>query len=207
MVSFEWVKARGEDDETERAAMTSGTTASQSDCPWRVTDGEQDPGTVDRLLRSLPDWFGIESAIADYVARASELPTYLAWPAPGSLVPGTGRQPVGVLLVARHFPRSAEIYLMAVEPTVHRRGIGRTMVAALEDDLLADGVELLQVKVLGPSQPDASYEQTRQFYDRIGFQPLEEIHDLWPGNPCLIMVKTLQPPSGTRAKGALAGKD
>lgn len=190
---FERAKARGEDDETERAAMTSGVKVRRSDLPWRVTAGERDPGTVDRLLRSLPDWFGIESAIADYVARASELPTYLAWPAPGSPGPGTGRQPVGVLLAARHFPKSAEIYLMAVEPTVHRRGIGRTLVAALQDDLLADGVELLQVKVLGPSQPDAGYEQTRQFYARMGFQPLEEILDLWPGNPCLIMVKILGP--------------
>jgi hypothetical protein len=28
----------------------------------------------------------------------------------------------------------------------------------------------------------------------MGFRPLEEIHGLWPGNPCLIMVKVLQQP-------------
>jgi len=27
----------------------------------------------------------------------------------------------------------------------------------------------------------------------MGFQPLEEIAGLWPGNPCLIMIKTLPP--------------
>jgi hypothetical protein len=52
-------------------------------------------------------------------------------------------------------------------------------------------VELLQVKTLGPSLPDASYDQTRRFYVHMGFRPLEEIRDLWPGNPCLIMVKVL----------------
>jgi len=26
----------------------------------------------------------------------------------------------------------------------------------------------------------------------LGFRPLEEIHGLWPGNPCLVMVKSLQ---------------
>jgi hypothetical protein len=26
----------------------------------------------------------------------------------------------------------------------------------------------------------------------MGFQPLEEISDLWPGNPCLIMIKALR---------------
>jgi GNAT superfamily N-acetyltransferase len=157
-----------------------------------VTSGEQDPDSVDRLLRSLPDWFGIESANAHYVAKAHDLPTYLAWPTPHSPVPDTAGHPVGVLLVARHFPESAEIYLMAVEPALHRQGIGRALVGALEADLLADGVELLQVKTLGPTQPDANYQRTRRFYARMGFRPLEEILELWPGNPCLIMVKVLQ---------------
>jgi hypothetical protein len=34
----------------------------------------------------------------------------------------------------------------------------------LETDLIADGVELLQVKTLGPAQPDAGCERTRRFY-------------------------------------------
>jgi GNAT superfamily N-acetyltransferase len=171
--------------------MTLGTQEGQSDPLWRVTSGEQAPETVDRLLRALPDWFGIESAIAEYVLKAQELPTYLAWPAPESSALGPSVHPVGVLLAARHFQESAEIYLMAVEPAMHRQGIGRALVEALEGDLLTDGVELLQVKTQGPSRPDAGYDRTRQFYSRMGFRPLEEIHGLWPGNPCLIMVKVL----------------
>lgn len=172
--------------------MTSGIQEGQRDRLWRVTSGEQAPGAVDRLLRSLPDWFGVESAIVEYVVKAHELPTYLAWPARESPALGS-ESPVGVLLAARHFPESAEIYLMAVEPAMHRRGIGRALAEALEGDLIADGVELLQVKTLGPSRPDVGYDRTRQFYARMGFRPLEEIHDLWPGNPCLIMVKVLHP--------------
>jgi GNAT superfamily N-acetyltransferase len=160
---------------------------------WRVTSGERAPETVNRLLRSLPGWFGIESSIVDYVAKAHDLPTYLAWPPEEAIVPAAEQQPVGVLLAARHFPVAAEIYLMAVEPAVHRRGVGRALVEALENDLIADAVELLQVKTLGPSHPDAGYARTRQFYASMGFRPLEEIHDLWPGNPCLILVKALNP--------------
>jgi hypothetical protein len=80
---------------------------------------------------------------------------------------------------------------MAVDPGMHRRGAGCALVKTLEADLIADGVEFLQVKTLGPSLPDAGYDKTRQFYTRMGFRPLEEIGGLWPGNPCLIMVKTL----------------
>lgn len=149
----------------------------------RITSGHRDPEAVERLLRSLPEWFGIESAIKSYVEDAHTMPTYLAWSSDGT--------PVGAVLVARHFPTAAEIHLMAVAPDSHRRGIGRALVEALEQDLIADGVTLLEVKTLGPSRPDGHYERTRTFYAAMGFQPLEEILDLWPGNPCLIMVKPL----------------
>ena len=128
--------------------MTSGIGQVPASPSWRVTSGEQDPDAVDRLLRSLPDWFGIESSIVEYVEAARELPTYLAWPSAAPQAREGKRAPVGLLLAARHFPRAAEIYLMAVEPATHRRGVGRGLVEALEADLIADGVELLQVKTL-----------------------------------------------------------
>jgi GNAT superfamily N-acetyltransferase len=160
---------------------------------WRVTSGAPDPATVERLLRRLPTWFGIESSVVEYIESARQVPAYLAWPAgpaPAGCPPGLA---AGVLLAVRHYPRVAEIYLMAVDPAVHRQGAGRALVTALESDLIADHVEFLQVKTLGPSHPDPGYARTRQFYASVGFQPLEEITGLWPGNPCLIMIKTLPP--------------
>ena len=154
--------------------------------PWTVSSGEQAPRFVDALLRSLPEWFGIESSIVDYVESAGHLPTYLAFPADKAR-----KEPIGVLLAARHFRGAAEIYLMAVDRSLHRSGVGRALVEVLERDLIADGVSLLQVKTLGPSHTDPGYTKTRLFYEAMGFAPLEEIHDLWPGNPCLIMIKVL----------------
>jgi GNAT superfamily N-acetyltransferase len=147
---------------------------------WRVTTGAQDPLTVERLLGKLPTWFGIPASNAGHVAAARELPTYLAWPdrrgdRGQSGDPGqTADQPAAVLLANRHSPQSAEIHLMAVDPALHRRGAGRALVAALEADLVADGVEFLQVKALGPSHQDPGYALTRQFYRSLGFRPLEE---------------------------------
>ena len=159
------------------------------DARWQVTSGERDPATVRRLLGSLPDWFGIPAANAEYVAAARELPTYLARPTQHAATEHA--DPVGVLLARRHFAEAAEIHLLAVEPSLHRKGVGRALVAALETDLLADGCRMLQVKTLSPSKPHAGYERTRQFYTTVGFWPLEEV-DLWgPGNPCLILVKDL----------------
>jgi GNAT superfamily N-acetyltransferase len=179
---------------------------SRTDPPWLVTSGEQDPGTVGRLLGLLPDWFGIEAANAAYVESAGELPTYLARPVQGSEgQAATAAEPVGVLLARRHFPEAAEIHLMAVDPRLHRRGVGRALVTALEADLIADGCRLLQVKTLGPSHPDAGYALTRQFYAGLGFLPLEELADLWgPENPCLLMVKALGQAGPSADSGGMA---
>jgi ribosomal protein S18 acetylase RimI-like enzyme len=146
----------------------------------------RDAAGVDRLLRSLPDWFGIESALVDYVEQAAVLPSYAA------IVAG---EMVGICLVKHHSTNAAEIYLLAVEPKWHRRGIGTALHAAVEEDLIANGIEFLQVKTLGASCPSPEYELTRRFYEAMGFSQLEEIHGLWPDNPCSIMIKHL-PSSG-----------
>lgn len=43
-----------------------------------VAHGHPDPQAVGRLLRLLPDWFGLESAVLNYIEAARSLPTYLA---------------------------------------------------------------------------------------------------------------------------------
>src|SRR5713101_1455573 len=73
--------------------------------PWLVTSGQQDPQTVDRLLRSLPEWFGTESSNIGYVEAAARLPTYLAWPAGDLPAPGQKRQAVGGCWRRGTFPR------------------------------------------------------------------------------------------------------
>ena len=150
----------------------------------RVVRDCRDPTAVERLLRALPDWFGIEESTEEYVADAGRLPTYLAY-ADGH------EQAIGVLLVNRHYPEAAEIHLMAVDPTMHRQGVGRTLLAAAVADLEHDGVRYVQVKTQGPSRPDEGYARTLAFYVAEGFTPLEEIIGLWAENPCLLLVKTL----------------
>ena len=149
--------------------------------------GRHDPASVNRLLRALPDWFGIEESIVHYVEDAESKPTYLAVDSSGAVV--------GALLLSRHNPRSAEIHLLAVAPGVHRRGIGRQLVNREEADMRDERVELLSVKSQGPSMPDENYRLTLKFYEAMGFVALEEVTGLWPGIPCLILVKPLQVPS------------
>ncbi len=137
------------------------------------------------ILRSLPDWFGIEEDIRKYLAEIDRLPTFLAL--------DLGRV-LGFLTLKQHFPHSAEILVMGCLPEVHRQGVGRALTERAENWLLNQGVDYLQVKTLGPSRPDPGYDITREFYQSCGFVPLEEFNQIWDeNNPCLVMVKKLDP--------------
>lgn len=141
-----------------------------------------DVPVCERILRDLPEWFGIEETLRRYVAELSELET---------LVAEAEEEVVGFLALRPHGPASAEIEVMAVDRRRHRAGIGRSLVREAENRLRARGCEFLQVKTLGPSRPSDSYARTRRFYENVGFVWLEET-DLWgPVNPCLILVRHL----------------
>jgi ribosomal protein S18 acetylase RimI-like enzyme len=135
------------------------------------------------ILRELPTWFGVPEAVEDYVEVAERSPCILA---------ASGGKDVGILNLRHHSPYAVEVYLTAVVPELHRRGIGRAMLQYAEAGLAAAGVEFLQVKTLSARHPDPGYVLTRAFYEGYGFRPLEEFPDLWdPRNPALQMVKAV----------------
>lgn len=139
------------------------------------------------ILRALPNWFGIESALRNYVAEIDGLPTLIA------KVDG---EVAGFLTIKQHSAYAAEVYVMGLRPGYHRQGLGRALMQAAEAHLAAQGVEYLQVKTLSPAVEDEHYAHTRAFYVAMGFRPLEEFKQLWDeNNPCLLMIKYLHPPT------------
>lgn len=150
----------------------------------RIVTGRQVPDDVRRLLGGLPEWFGRPESNDAYVESARTLPTWAAVSDSGEVV--------GVCVVRHHTPVSSEIELLAVDRALHRSGIGRRLVEAVERDAVTLGVQVLQVKTFGPSGDSAEYALTRRFYEALGFLPMEENLDIWgDDNPCLILVKFL----------------
>lgn len=150
---------------------------------WTCQRDDPVPDDVARLLATVPEWFGLPEANAEYLAAARSKATWTVRDEAGRVV--------GVTLVDRPFPHVVDLHLMVVDRGHHGMGIGSAMVRAIEGDARRGSVRLLEVKTLGASHPDEGYARTRHFYESVGFWPLEET-DLWgPDNPCLIMVKPL----------------
>ncbi len=139
--------------------------------------------TCRAILATVPTWFGIEQANENYIALAERSP---------AIVASVDGDDVGILVLVHHSAYASEVYLMAVRPEHHRRGIGRALLLHAEASLARAGVEFLQVKTLSASADDEGYAKTRAFYLAYGFRPLEEFPDLWdPQNPALQLVKTV----------------
>src|SRR5215471_19655773 len=74
--------------------------------PIELVRPERGPALCEPVLRSVPDWFGIESAMRAYIEATGTLPTWIA--------PDRPDVALGFLAVRRHFPHAAEVHCIAV---------------------------------------------------------------------------------------------
>ena len=144
----------------------------------------RDAAATGRILRGLPDWFGIEEAIVEYERDTDDdrLDSFIAF---------GDQTALGVGLVSWPQPRSAEIHLLAVDAASRRSGIGTILVQAIVDHARKHGAKLLSVHTVGPSFVNEPYAQTRRFYEAAGFLPLREFDNIDWNGPTLVMVRPL----------------
>jgi GNAT superfamily N-acetyltransferase len=138
----------------------------------------------ERVLRTLPLWFGIESSLMEYVRDTERFPTFVARAA---------GEVVGFVTIRQHFPDAWEVNCIAVAAHVRNQGVGRALHTYIEQWLQAQAARLLQVKTLADSHPSAEYAETRRFYSSVGYAALEVFPELWgPRLPVLQLIKTLR---------------
>jgi len=141
--------------------------------------------TVTGVLATLPEWFGLPESTREYIDGAAACPC---------LVAKEGDQTLGFLSYRRTSGCAAEVFVMGVVPSAHRRGVGRLLVEDCVARLADEGYEFLTVKTLAASHPSPEYSRTRAFYLAQGFRPLEVLPDLWGTDyPCLYLVRPVRP--------------
>jgi N-acetylglutamate synthase-like GNAT family acetyltransferase len=135
------------------------------------------------ILRRLPQWFGIESAIQEYEVNLRSLDGYCAV---------KDSEVVGFVGLKRYGDSSIEVDVIGIDPEHRRSGIGRALLNHVEANATTGLTKLLHMKTLAPSDPDLNYVETRMFWEASGFIPMDA-HDLWGDeNPCQVMVKPFQ---------------
>jgi len=139
---------------------------------------------TDKVLRALPEWFGIERTLAIYVKSSADFPFWAVF---------DKGMPIGFLALKPHNSLHAEIYVMGILREYHRSSIGRGLFNTFQNYCINNGYRYISVKTLDYSSDDINYPKTRKFYEAMGFQPFEVLKTLWDeDNPCLIMIKDLK---------------
>lgn len=135
------------------------------------------------VLRTLPKWFGIEHALLMYARDSGSMPTF-ALEEENALI--------GFLTLQEHFPNAWEIHCVAIKAEARGQGLGSRLLSHAESWLVARKARFLQVKTVAPTSASLAYAQTREFYARRGFVPLEIFPTLWDAhNPALQCIKVL----------------
>ena len=142
------------------------------------------PDVCEFVLRSVPEWFGLEESTLAYIKESKELPM---------LVATENGKTIGFLSLKEHSPYSAEVYVMGVIPAFHRKGVGKKLLIEAEKVLLIKNIEFLQVKTLSAERECEFYKKTRLFYKSFGFKELEVFPTLWDeSNPCQLLIKVVE---------------
>lgn len=136
------------------------------------------------ILHALPDWFGIEKSIKNYINNVVDMPMLACM---------DRNKIVGFLSLKIHNAYTAEIFVIGIIKEYQRKGIGKEFLKEVEKYLQNKKIEFLIVKTLSGSHPDKFYKRTRLFYTHCGFKPIEDFGSkIWgKENPCLLMLKQI----------------
>ena len=141
-----------------------------------------DSTACDAIVASLPDWFGLEEGIRECAEAVRTQP---------GLVAEVDGEVSGFLTIARPYPQTPEISWLAVHARDRRRGVGRALIMALNDQLRTHGDRLVLVKTLSDRiDPGPEYAETRAVYLAMGFIPVAEVH-FDPENPIQLLALPL----------------
>lgn len=150
----------------------------------KIISPDEKSKVCDKILRSLPKWFGIESSIVDYVQDVATMETWASY---------SNNELCGFISINKHNTATAEIHVIGVIESFHKQGIGKLLIHEAEKYLAEQNFKYLTVKTLSELRADENYEKTRHFYLAMGFSPVEVFKTLWgEHNPCLLMIKNIE---------------
>lgn len=149
-----------------------------------INDNSQKPLIVKEVLETLSKWFGIKSAIEDYVKESKKYPLLNVL---------HNNQTIGFLSLKPTSNYALEVYVMGLKQEYHRQGIGKTMIEHAIKYANNHNYTFITVKTLDAFRENEEYAKTRLFYESVGFIPIETFKTLWDeNNPCLFLILPLK---------------
>jgi ribosomal protein S18 acetylase RimI-like enzyme len=142
----------------------------------------EDHATIVAMAKLLPQWFtelGIQRIARDLQTQ-------------NGLVALEDENIAGFVTYAITVDETAaELTWIAVHPNLHRKGIGRSLVEALEEVLVRLGASALEVSTVADSVEYEPYARTRSFYHALGFSDIRVDRGWYPSGDDRLLLRKL----------------
>ncbi len=148
-----------------------------------IDNVEEKESIARKILRDLPEWFGIEESTLEYIENVRRYPFVVAY---------DKDTPVGFYSVREENSDVLDMYVLGVLKKYHNRGVGTKLQSFVEDYARRKEYRFLMVLTLAEKVQNEEYLLTRKFYLKQGFIDFYQNDDIFDkNNPCQIMIKNI----------------
>ncbi|MFW5794720.1 MAG: GNAT family N-acetyltransferase [Bacillota bacterium] len=148
-----------------------------------IEDSKLKQEIAEKVLRDLPDWFGIEEATKEYIDKVRKYPFIACY---------INDLAVGFYSLREENKNVLDMYVLGVLKKHHQKGVGKALQIYAENYARDKGYKYLMVLTLAKKANNSSYLATRKFYLKMGYIDFYQNDDIFsPEDPCQIMLKTL----------------
>ena len=119
-----------------------------------ILDNNKKSEYANNILRKLPEWFGNEESLQNYVNTVYEYPFWAAF---------DNDKCIGFFSCKIHYNRTGDIYVCGIAPNYHGKGIGKLLYNELEKYCLKNDCEYVIIKTLSEITEDENYKKQKCF--------------------------------------------
>ncbi|MCK5130514.1 MAG: GNAT family N-acetyltransferase [Clostridiales bacterium] len=146
-----------------------------------ITQNELKKKIADNILRSLPEWFGVESSTKEYVNGLNNKTFFAA---------KKKDEYLGFFAIDEINTDVANLYVLGLKKEFLHQGMGTKIYAEVEKHLKDHHFKYVTVYTVSSKSADTNYAKTRSFYFKLGFSEVYENSGIWDkNNPFLLMIK------------------
>ena len=136
-----------------------------------------------KVLRDLPEWFGIEESTKEYIENVVKYTFIAAY---------IDNEVVGFYSLRHENKDTLDMYVLGVLKKYHNKGVGTKLQEYVNDYAKVKKYKYMMVITLAEKANNYEYALTRRFYLKMGFKDFYQNDKIFDScNPAQILIKTV----------------